>query len=68
MSVIYRTKQGDVLDAIVFKHYERQAGVLEKVFEANRKLASYGPVLPAGVLITLPDIPKPKAKESVTLW
>lgn len=68
MSVMYRTKQGDVLDSIVFRHYQGQVGALEKVFEANRKLASHGPVLPAGILITLPDIPKPKAKESITLW
>lgn len=68
MSVVYRTKQGDVLDAVVFKYYEGQAGALEQVLEANRGLAKYGTVLPAGLAVVLPDLPKPSPKESVTLW
>ncbi|MEZ6853023.1 tail protein X [Halodesulfovibrio aestuarii] len=66
--MIYRTKQGDVLDAVVFKYYERQPGAIEQVMDANRGLAKYGPVLPAGLAIVLPDLPKPSQKESVTLW
>lgn len=68
MSVTYRTKQGDVLDAVVFKHYDGQPNTLEKVLEANRGLAGYGEVLPAGIAITLPDIPKGNIKESIRLW
>lgn len=68
MSVVYRTKQGDVLDAIVFKYYEGQAGALEQVLEANEGLAEHGAILPAGLVVVLPDLPKPAAKESVTLW
>ncbi|WP_430735370.1 tail protein X [Halodesulfovibrio aestuarii] len=66
--MIYRTKQGDVLDAVVFKYYEGQPGAIEQVMDANRGLAKYGPVLPAGLAIVLPDLPKPSQKESVTLW
>lgn len=66
--MIYRTKQGDVLDAVVFKYYKGQTGALEQVLEANRGLAKYGAVLPAGLAIVLPDLPKPSPKESVTLW
>ncbi|MEZ0576956.1 tail protein X [Halodesulfovibrio aestuarii] len=68
MSVLYRTKQGDVLDAVVFKYYEGQEGTLEQVLEANRGLAKYDPVLPAGLGIALPDLPKPRPKEGITLW
>lgn len=68
MSVIYRTKQGDVLDAVVFKYYKGQGGVLEQVMEANRGLAKYGSILPAGLAVVLPDLPRPRPKESVTLW
>lgn len=68
MSVVYRTKQGDVLDAIVCKQYNGQSGALEQVLEANKGLAAQGAVLPMGVLVTLPDLPKPQAVESVRLW
>lgn len=68
MSETYRTKQGDVVDALVYKYYQGQEGTLEQVLNANPGLAAKGEVLPAGVVITLPVIPKPKSKESVTLW
>lgn len=68
MSVIYRTKQDDVLDAVVFKYYNGQSGALEQVLEANKGIADYGAVLPAGVEVTLPELPKPSTKESVRLW
>lgn len=66
--MIYRTKQGDVLDAVVFKYYEGQAGALEQVLEANKGLVKHGPILPAGLAVVLPDLPKPSQKVSVTLW
>ena len=66
--MIYRTKQGDVLDAVVFKYYDGQTGALEQVLEANRGLVKHGPILPAGLAVVLPDLPKSNQKESVTLW
>lgn len=68
MSVVYRTKQADVLDAVVFKYYNGQSGALEQVLEANKGIADYGAVLPAGVEVTFPELPKPSTKESVRLW
>lgn len=68
MSVMYRTKQGDVLDAVVFKYYEGQSGALEQVLVVNKGIADYGAILPAGVEVVLPELPKPSAKESVRLW
>jgi len=65
----YRSKEGDALDAIVWRHYGRQdGGLVEQVLEANRGLAFYGPVLPAGLTIALPEIEAPATTESVRLW
>jgi phage tail protein X len=69
MSMTYRTSRGDVLDWIVWRHYDgRQAGVIERVLEANPGLAEVGPVLPAGVLIVLPDIPPPEPQPRINIW
>ena len=51
----YRTRDGDVLDAICWRHYGSVTAVAA-VLEANRELAGYGPALPAGVLIELPPL------------
>lgn len=56
MSATYRTVDGDVLDAICYRHYGRESAVVA-VLEANPGLADLGPVLEAGTRITLPDLP-----------
>ncbi len=44
-------------------------GIVEKVLNANPKLVEYGPVLPAGVTITLPDLsPEAEDNEIIQLW
>ncbi|MEQ9132642.1 MAG: tail protein X [Salinisphaeraceae bacterium] len=62
MSQTYRTKAGDMVDEICWLHYGRSRGTMEIVLEANPGLAAYGPVLPAGVVITLPVVEAPDAK------
>jgi len=42
MSQRYRTKEGDVLDRVCWKHYGAQAGAVEAVLEANTNLAEHG--------------------------
>ena len=65
----YRTKDGDVLDALCHKHYGRETGALEAVLTANPGLADQGPVLPACLLIILPDLPEPvPRRQPVRLW
>lgn len=49
-----RTRQGDVLDALLFERLGRHADV-GAVLEANPGLAARGPVLPAGLEIDLPE-------------
>lgn len=67
MAYVYRSSQGDELDEICFNYYGYSSGAIELVLAANRDLAKQLPNLPAGVLITLPDIPKPETK-TINLW
>lgn len=64
----YRTKAGDMLDSICYKQYEARPGATEAVLEANAGLAEYGPVLPAGLVIELPDLPELEPAQTVKLW
>ncbi len=65
----YRTQQHDVLDAVCFQYYGRQTGTTEAVLEANPHLADRGPVLPAGIIIVMPDLPVPETTHAtVRLW
>lgn len=68
MSQRYRTKEGDVLDRVCWKHYGAQAGAVEAVLEANTNLAEHGEVLPAGLEIVLPDLVLPKTERLIRLW
>lgn len=64
--MIYRTRDGDRLDAIVFAYYG-STEPLVKVLKANPGLADRGPVYPTGVEIELPDVaPEPEIK--AVLW
>lgn len=64
----YRTREGDVLDAVCWQHYGRESAVVA-VLEANPGLAGRGPVLPAGLVIDLPPLPEQEPGEGATrLW
>ena len=64
-----RTVQGDTVDAIVWRHYGRTAGLVELVLDANPGLADLGPVLPNGTLITMPAAATQAAqRQVVNLW
>jgi len=53
----FTTKAGDTVDYVCAKYYgATNGGRVEAVFAANPGLADYGPILPAGVKITLPVI------------
>lgn len=66
----YITKDGDRVDWICWRYYGRyRGGAVEAVLKANKGLADHGLLLPAGISITLPDIPKPTKGDSVIkLW
>ncbi len=64
----YRTKTGDMIDAICRRYYGSSAGAVEQVYEANRGLAGQGPVLPSGLIIELPDLPATVTASTIKLW
>lgn len=70
MAQTYKTRDGDVVDQIAWRQYgEVNADILRIVLEANHGLADRGAVLPRGVAIVLPDIPKPTStRKAVSLW
>lgn len=67
MSRLYRTIEGDMLDAICKAELGTEAHV-PAVLDANPGLAALGPVYPAGILITLPDLPTAATRPAIRLW
>ncbi|MCP9785395.1 tail protein X [Cyanobium sp. N5-Cardenillas] len=65
MAAIYTTSQLDMLDRICWEFYGSSQGTVEAVLEVNRNLATLLPILPPGVEILLPDLPRPS--EGTTL-
>jgi phage tail protein X len=67
MATTCRTSDGDLLDTICNNFYGHVIGTVEAVLNANQGLADEAQPYRAGVLIVLPDLPKP-IEEQVTLW
>jgi phage tail protein X len=64
----YRTKQGDVLDAICRAELGSEA-LVAAVLALNPGLADRGSVYPSGVEIALPDTtPAPVRSGDIRLW
>lgn len=69
MATTYTTIAGDMLDLLCQRIYGRHRDTAEAVLAANRGLAAYGAKLPAGVVITFPDLPKgSQAAQPKKLW
>lgn len=65
----YRSKQGDTVDSIAWDVYGRQdGGLVESMIAANPGVEDYGPVLPAGLRLIIPDAPTPETTVGVRLW
>ena len=63
----YQTKDGDVLDLICRNHYGNVDAALNAVLVANPGLSANEPVLPAGILILLPDLDVSEVT-TIRLW
>jgi phage tail protein X len=64
----YVTKEGDMIDLICWQQYKgRMTGTVEAVFDANPCLEDMGPLLPAGLVLILPDV-SVKVTPTVYLW
>ena len=69
MPTTYTTRENDILDEIVWRFYGAQDNRLtESALEANRRLADYGPELPTGLTITMPDAPTPEPTKRLQLF
>lgn len=69
MAAQYVTKDGDTADLIAWNYYGTRDGlVVEQLLDANNGLADYGPLLPAGVTVALPDIAAPATQNTIKLW
>lgn len=65
-----RTHQNDTVDQLCWRHLGQTERVVEATLELNPGLAAAGPILPAGMAITLPDpATMPSAiRPTVNLW
>lgn len=52
--MIYQTKDGDTVDRICW-HFYQSTAMAVKVYNENRHLTEYGPKLPAGLNLVLPE-------------
>ena len=65
----YRTRDGDRLDTICAAHYGTVTGTVEQVLQANPGLAAKGCILPANIVITLPQVaPACTQVKPIRLW
>lgn len=64
----YTSKEGDVVDMICRKTYGDESGYVEKVLEANPGLAGHAPILPAGIVLFLPEILDAPVLPVISLW
>lgn len=66
--VTYRTMDGDVLDAIAYKHLGSSEAV-HALLHTNPGLAGIGAVLPAGLVVRIPQVvTSSPRKKTVRLW
>ncbi|WP_039017359.1 tail protein X [Halocynthiibacter namhaensis] len=63
----YRTKDGDMIDAICKAHYGSET-MAEAVYEANPGLAAMGSLLPMGVVVLLPERTPEPVRQPIRLW
>ncbi|PNH90829.1 phage tail protein [Vibrio diazotrophicus] len=67
MAKLYRTRDGDMLDAICYSEYGTEQAVTI-VLDANPRLAENGAKFSAGVQIVLPDYNPPAEEDEDVLW
>lgn len=67
MVMTYQTREGDMLDDICWRYYEREDAVID-VLNANPGIVEYGAVLPKGLMVLLPDVDFSEVIESIGLW
>lgn len=63
-------RAGDTVDAICWRELGRTQTVTEQVLELNPGLAEFGPTIPAGTVVILPELIETARPtlETVQLW
>ncbi|MGI9278208.1 MAG: tail protein X [Endozoicomonas sp.] len=64
----YTTKDGDMLDAICYRHYGNLNGTVERVLNANPGLCEKPLVMPAGIVIDLPVLDSAEVNDAIDLF
>lgn len=62
------TREGDTVDQLALEAYGRTGETTEALLDANPDLAGLGPLLPAGLTITAPELAAEPALKRVRLW
>lgn len=63
------TLDGDTLDQVIYRALGRvDESLLEQTYLLNQELAEFGPVLPEGVIVKLPDTPSTTVTPTIHLW
>ena len=64
-----RSIAGDTVGTLLYRYLGRDDDEAERAFFAvNTGVAKHGPVLPSGVVVTIPDLPDPPIKKVVSVW
>ncbi|MEY0512938.1 tail protein X [Providencia manganoxydans] len=63
-----RTVQGDTVDGLCWRFYGRTTGMTEAVLLANPGLAEKGAIIPAGLLIDMPEVTAQPTQPLIQLW
>ncbi|NRD72705.1 tail protein X [Shewanella sp. VB17] len=66
---VVRSRDGDTAPLILWLALRRDDDAAEEALYAiNPGLEQYGPILPGGVEITLPELPPPVPAKVVNVW
>lgn len=65
-----RAQQNDTIEALCWRHLGATGGVVEETLRLNPKLAEFGPILPHGQVVILPELSADviQTNEIVQLW
>lgn len=61
-------QQGETLDTLCYRVKQHTTGLVEATLKANPGLAEYGPILPHGLEVNLPDLPAEPVRRTLQLW
>lgn len=66
---VVRSRDGDTVPLILWLALQRDDDEAEEaLYDLNHGLEQYGPVLPAGIEITLPELSAPAPAKVVNVW